>query len=320
MTTSWDDEGLTELVGDGGMEGLARYGLWWRVLEIVALQLKPDATSSQVRYSITKWSRLLAIRGSRVESTLLTLGVTGGVTVVREGDDVLVTFRNLLKYRDEYSRKSGHATDSLPPDTDTDQIQKQNKKKSKNSSRDKREGEDQTPATPKEETPKQEPPKPKEKPKTKTQVTNERHAAFKEHILRYWQYVNPGLDMPWDGAEGKALAMFLAASPKLTIEQFRHILHNRSISEVNNSERASKWIRNATVFAAGPIDRFGKPLKGTHGKGTGTTKGDRTIAAAHEAIENIERRARAHSNGTQPGSGAEREGPGTLRGEVVAIA
>ena len=35
---------------------------------------------------------------------------------------------------------------------------------------------------------------------------------------------------------------------------------NRFKSEVNHTDRPSKWIRNVTMFASGPIDRFGKPL------------------------------------------------------------
>ena len=36
MTASWADEKLAKLVDRGGMEGLAMYGLYWRVQEIIA--------------------------------------------------------------------------------------------------------------------------------------------------------------------------------------------------------------------------------------------------------------------------------------------
>ena len=66
--------------------------------------------------------------------------------------------------------------------------------------------------------------------------------------------------MPWDGREGKHLEMFLRAAPDITAEQFRGFLRSRFKSEVNHSERASQWIDWVTSYAAGPIDRFGKPM------------------------------------------------------------
>jgi hypothetical protein len=118
MTASWDDEGLSRLVGKGGLQGLAKYGLWWRVVEIVAAQVGPKESNTTVRYSITKWSLLLSLRGSLVFSALSTLTLTGGVTVERDGNEITVTIPNILKYRDEYSRKSGHARENVPPKTD----------------------------------------------------------------------------------------------------------------------------------------------------------------------------------------------------------
>lgn len=78
MCSSWNDEGLAQLIDGGGMEGLARYGLWWRVMEIVAEQIGPKNTKASVTYPVTRWSLLLSLRGSLVFSTLSRLAVTGG--------------------------------------------------------------------------------------------------------------------------------------------------------------------------------------------------------------------------------------------------
>ena len=120
MTATWDDERVARLVDKGGMEGLAMYGLYWRVQEIIAAQMEGKNPPCSIRYTVTRWSLLLSLRGSLVFSTLLRLGATGLVTVERDGDDILVTNRNLLKYRDEYSRKSGESTDNVPTRTDKD--------------------------------------------------------------------------------------------------------------------------------------------------------------------------------------------------------
>jgi len=118
MTATWDDERVARLVDKGNMEGLAMYGLYWRVQEILAAQMEGKEPSCSVRYTVTRWSLLLSLRGSLVFSTLSRLGATGLVTVERDGEDVRVTNRNLLKYRDEYSKKSVHSPDNVPPRTE----------------------------------------------------------------------------------------------------------------------------------------------------------------------------------------------------------
>jgi hypothetical protein len=102
--------------------------------------------------------------------------------------------------------------------------------------------------------------KKREGQKTKTEKVESRHAEFKAAIEAYWKFKNPGVEMPWDGAEGKALGMWLAASPNTTIDQFKEFLRNRAKSDVTPSDRPSKWIRDITSFAAGPLDRYGKLL------------------------------------------------------------
>lgn len=95
---------------------------------------------------------------------------------------------------------------------------------------------------------------------TKTAIASGRHAEFKAIIGDYWTSKNPGVQMPWDGREGKQLEMFLRAAPDITADQFRGFLRNRFKSEVNHGERCSMWIQWVTSYAAGPMDRFGKTI------------------------------------------------------------
>lgn len=120
MSASWDDERLARVVGGGGMDGLAMYGLYWRLLEIVASQIEGKTPSCSVQYSVTRWSLLLSLRGSLVFSAMSRLAVTGVVIVTRTDSDVRVTIPNLLKYRDEYSRKSGQSPNDIPPRTEAE--------------------------------------------------------------------------------------------------------------------------------------------------------------------------------------------------------
>ena len=95
----------------------------------------------------------------------------------------------------------------------------------------------------------------------KTEAAKSRHAEFKAAILRYWESKNPGVEMPWGPAEGRNLEMWLRETPHTTLEQFVGYLRNRFKSEVNHTERPSRWIGNVTNFAARPIDKYGKPLQ-----------------------------------------------------------
>lgn len=109
MTSSHDDEKLADLISRFGHAG---YGVWWLVVEIVASVLE-TGKEPEVTYPVSKWSHLLSVRGSHVVSTLVKLEVTHLVTVVRHDDDITVRIPNLLKYRDEYSRKSGQGPESV---------------------------------------------------------------------------------------------------------------------------------------------------------------------------------------------------------------
>lgn len=95
-----------------------------------------------------------------------------------------------------------------------------------------------------------------------------RHSAFKNAIKTHWDTNNPGIDMPWGGAEGQALAMWLREVPNITLGQFTEFLSARFRSEVNRGERPSQWIRSLTKYGAGPIDRFGKSIKKENSNGT----------------------------------------------------
>jgi DNA-binding transcriptional regulator GbsR (MarR family) len=127
-------------------------------------------------------------------------------------------------------------------------------------------------------------PAPSEKKATKTADADKRHADFKAATQRYWDSKNPGVQMPWDGREGKALGMFLRAAPDITLEQFTGFLRSRFKSEVNHGERASQWIAYVTSYAAGPMDRFGKTIGESNGASHEGRSGGR-ISPARERVD-----------------------------------
>jgi hypothetical protein len=128
MTATTDDEKIARLLGEGGEAGRARYGLYWMVNEIIAAQMEGPDPSCSVCYPVSVWARKVVTRPSLLFSTLSTLAVTGVVTVEWDGSDIRVTNRNLLKYRDEYARKSGQTPDNIPARTEGEQKQKEKEK------------------------------------------------------------------------------------------------------------------------------------------------------------------------------------------------
>jgi hypothetical protein len=115
-------------------------------------------------------------------------------------------------------------------------------------------------------------PKPRKRvpegPKEIKHSTDPRHVACKAEIFFYYRGKNDA-DPPWDGREGKALAMFLSSSPKLTAEGVKRILLHRADSEVNHGDRPSMWIHQLMSFVKGPVDRYGKPMGADKPNGTG---------------------------------------------------
>lgn len=117
VAASRDDEKIAKLISEHGMEA---YGRWWAVLEAIARGMDRDSDKCSVTYPIHKWAEILATRGSNVERQLRELPAT----IVRDGRDITATIPNLLKYRDDYSKKSVHTTDSVRTKSQS-QIQRQ---------------------------------------------------------------------------------------------------------------------------------------------------------------------------------------------------
>jgi hypothetical protein len=137
MTDSHSDEKLCDIISESGPEA---YGMWWLVLEIVAKQMDKNDVKCSVEYSLSQWSRLCFCHHNKINKYLnmfhakgllimdyfeltppvtpplthtLPPPVTGGVTGKYGQGKIRVTIPNLLKFRDEYSKKSGQAPESV---------------------------------------------------------------------------------------------------------------------------------------------------------------------------------------------------------------
>jgi hypothetical protein len=148
----------------------------------------------------------------------------------------------------------------------------------------------------------------------KTAEIKTRHEEFKVVIGKYWQSKNPDVEMPWGPAEGRNLAMWLKESPTTTVDQFTLWLRNRFRSDVNHTDRPSRWIGNVTKFAKGPVDQYGNLKNGNGGIYAAISSGktDSNMAILQELIAEDEHRSRSYENGFVQTSETEQDGCATL--------
>lgn len=113
MANARDDDFMEWLEEEYGFEGVGR---WWRILEIIASAMEKNANDPSTTHTWTKWQTLL--RGKRsVLNGYLTAIASRGKMFLEQNENILkINVPNLLKLRDEYSKKSRHTPDTRQSD------------------------------------------------------------------------------------------------------------------------------------------------------------------------------------------------------------
>ena len=101
MTNSSLDERLARFTDKYGLEA---YGFFWRVLEAIAANVDEN-NRKHVQYSTKSWCKLLGIRPQTFRKLIQESSVLGLFQVSFNSDLVSVESPNILKYRDEWTRK-----------------------------------------------------------------------------------------------------------------------------------------------------------------------------------------------------------------------
>lgn len=110
MTLTRSDERVAAYISECGMEG---YGFFWMVLETVALVM--DKTGKcEVYYPLNYWVTHGQLHRTKVTRLLNVLKKHGLLMVEFSKEGIWVKIPNLLKYRDEYTQRSGQTPDKLP--------------------------------------------------------------------------------------------------------------------------------------------------------------------------------------------------------------
>lgn len=125
------------------------------------------------------------------------------------------------------------------------------------------------------------------KPSREKSKSDPRHTPFKKVLDGYWHTHN-SIDMPWSDREAGAMKNLLSANPTLDEQAFRMLLGNRHKSEaVNHSQSPRTVLAGLTDYAAGPLDRFGKPQEaGDAGRTFNrTSKGGQVIDDLRQSLK-----------------------------------
>jgi hypothetical protein len=106
LTAAHNDEALAEVLDEFGAEG---YGMWWLILEKIAAQMdKTDRCFA--RYSLKNWSKTCQVSAKKFQkfvSFLSKLEKLSAKKCEKNSNFLIIECPNLLKFRDEYTKKSG---------------------------------------------------------------------------------------------------------------------------------------------------------------------------------------------------------------------
>lgn len=132
LSTSQEDDIMAELISEFGAEG---YGVWWIILEKIAVQVDEKDTT-YCRFSAKKWAGFGEVSTQRFRKVVKFLDEKMSTfSVVDDGKYIRIECPNILKYRDEWTKKkrknsgetpeklrskSGVAPESLRSRVDTD--------------------------------------------------------------------------------------------------------------------------------------------------------------------------------------------------------
>ena len=84
-----------------------------------------------------------------------------------------------------------------------------------------------------------------------------------DEISRLYKRYNNELPPPDMGRTAKALAEFLRANPAWPLKTIQRAMRNRFFSQgINFSEEPWAWIKYLPRYAADPLDKWKKPMRG----------------------------------------------------------
>lgn len=117
MADASDDEFMEELEEKFGLEGYAR---WWKTLEIIAKAMDKNPAFPGAVHTVDKWCQFLKCKRKVLLSFLEHSGNKSKMKWKQNDNIITIEIPNILKLRDEYYRKSGHAPEHSAPEAEAD--------------------------------------------------------------------------------------------------------------------------------------------------------------------------------------------------------
>ncbi len=114
LTKSRNDEKLVKLQDEFGTAG---YGAYWIILEVIAENMDSDMDKNHppcVELSLKRWSKFVGFSPKKCQKVVEFLSNLGLITLEVSGHNYKIGCPNLLKYKDEYTRKSGQKKQDCP--------------------------------------------------------------------------------------------------------------------------------------------------------------------------------------------------------------
>ncbi len=87
--------------------GAEAYGVWWFILEDIAAPMEPGKMVPSATHSAVKWASICRTSVRRFTSIAKTFADQGLIVMQSTDNRIQIDVPNLLKYKDEYSKKSG---------------------------------------------------------------------------------------------------------------------------------------------------------------------------------------------------------------------
>lgn len=99
-------------------------------------------------------------------------------------------------------------------------------------------------------------------------LDSQRYRAFVDDLKNYWVFVNPTIPFNLSGPDGAAIRQFLRDHATWNQAEWVVALRFRAISVWNfgngsRTEAFVRWVRRLGDYAAGPLNKFGKPVEGS---------------------------------------------------------
>lgn len=118
------DEAVSYILEEYGAEG---YGIWWLILEDIAAPMETGKMHPVASHSAVKWAQICHCSVRRFRSIAIRLAEKKLIQFESDMDRIRIEVPNVLKYRDEYSKKSGES-----PEQDREQRESKEKAEGEN--------------------------------------------------------------------------------------------------------------------------------------------------------------------------------------------